>query len=65
LVAESGGLEERASRVQAGDDESIDSLATNYQSLLGRCLALLDDDLADRFRSEYSGGIFPRKSRTS
>ncbi len=60
LIEESKTLEEIAGKIQVGEqvglsDEEINSLVERYQSWFAECLALLPEDLRERFRSEYKG----------
>lgn len=60
LIADSQSLDERASRIQAGESislpqEEIDKLTHDYHSWYARCLTALPEDLKVRFRAEYDG----------
>ncbi len=60
LITESRKLDETASQIQQGETvgltkEEIDSLSSRYHLWYERCLALLPEDLKQKFRSEYGG----------
>jgi hypothetical protein len=66
LIADSQILDERASKVQDGENvglpkEAIDKLTRDYHSWFAKCLSVLPEDLKARFRAEFDGTWYSMK----
>ena len=66
LIAESRGLEQRASEIQSPtqlglDDDAIDQIVSDYHAWFGRAIDALPEEFHDRFRDEFKGGTFTSK----
>lgn len=63
LITEGRDLDERASHIQNGetvglDKNAIDHLIRDYHDWFAHCMAVLSEDLRNKFRGEYEGTIF-------
>lgn len=69
LVEESSSLDELAKSIQGDHEvlaatEDIDRLIGDYQDWLARALNALPEEYHERFRDEYSGGVFKPKVKS-
>lgn len=61
LVEEANDLVDRARALQEGEATDDSTLTEDYHSWYAACLAILDDDLGERFRKEFDGNwLSPR-----